>query len=179
MTPVPSPTSVESQVNCPHEWFFANPPSVCPEAPALNSYAAIQRFEHGQMIWVEETDVFYLLFDAGSHPLDSRQAYRNVGPLALKPGASKDHRTGETPPSGYSEPVSGFGLIWRNEVEGLDTDVRAAFGWAREPEFGFDTSLQCERQQTYSSHTCYLRDPSGSVIVLGWGAYAGSVWSYR
>jgi hypothetical protein len=187
--PVPSATStsmvsltpaVITQANCgdPQAWFFDHP-GACPEAPPVYSHAAAQRFEHGEMIWVEAIDAFYLLFDKGFYPSDSRQVFQRVGPLALKPGASKDNRVGETPPAGYYEPVSGFGLIWRNEVENLDTNIRAALGWAREPEFGFNTTLQCEQQQTYSSHTCYLRGPSGKVIELGWGAYVGSVWSER
>lgn len=166
-------------ITCVYEWFFANPPGVCPEADALVSYAAAQPFAQGQMIWIETMDVFFLLFKAGVYPSDSRQVYRTVGPLVLKPGASPDNRVGETPPPGQYEPVSGFGLIWRNEVNGLDTDMRTAFGWALAPEFGFNTSFQCEQQQTYSAHTCYMRDPNGRVIVLGWNAYAGSVWALQ
>lgn len=129
------------------------------------------------MIWVEETDTFYLLFDRNSHPDDSRSVYREVvGLLVLKPGASTDNRVDETPPAGYYEPVSGFGLIWRNEVEGLDTNIRVALGWALEPEFGFDTALQYTRSETYSSRGFYLRGPSGEVIVMSWGAYVGSIW---
>ena len=175
--PAPTPAPTSPPVNCPYLWFFANPPAACPEADPLASYAAVQQFEHGRMFWLEAQDVFYLLFEAGAHPSDSRQAYRTLSPLTLKPGASADNRVGETPPPGFYEPVSGFGLIWRNEVEGLDADIRAAFGWAREPEFGYNTLIQCELQQTYSSRTCYLRDPGGQVIVLGSDAIAGSVWS--
>jgi len=151
---VPSVAPTATQVNCGDSpvWFF-DYQGACSEGSPLYSYAAAQRFEHGQMIWVEAIDVFYLLFDEGFYPGDSRQVYRSVGPLVLKPGASKDNRVGETPPAGYVEPVSGFGLIWRNEVDGLGTDIRAALGWAREPEFGFDTVLQCEQQLTYSSRT--------------------------
>lgn len=174
---VPPSVATSTPITCVYEWFFANPPGVCAEADALVSYAAAQPFAQGQMIWIETMDVFFLLFNAGTYPSDSRQVYRTVGPLVLKPGASPDNRVGETPPPGQYEPVSGFGLIWRNEVDGLDTDMRTAFGWALAPEFGFNTSFQCEQQQTYSAHTCYMRAPNGRVIVLGWSAYAGSVWA--
>jgi hypothetical protein len=54
-------------------------------------------------------DEFIVFFDDNT----SRIFYP---PLKLKPGASVDNRVGGAP-AGYFEPVSGFGLIWRSEVE--------------------------------------------------------------
>lgn len=155
-----------------------NPPEVCPDGPPLASFAAYQRFESGQMIWVEATDTFYILFNLGAHPTDSRLVFRTLGPLVLLPGASPDNRVEETPPAGLFEPVSGFGLIWRGEVEGLDADVRQAMGWAAEQETGFQTMIQCQRPETYSARTCYLLDADGRVIVLSYNAIAGNVYWY-
>lgn len=178
LPPAPPDPTHTSVPECGIQWFFPDAPPACPESQPLPSYAAAQRFEHGQMIWIEQTDSFYLLFDQGRHPADSRQHYQQLGPLALKPGASPDNRVGEQPPAGLLQPVSGFGLIWRGEVEGLDADIRAALGWAVEAEYGYDAVIQCRQPETYSSRLCYLRGGDGSVIALGWGAVTGSVW-YR
>ncbi len=170
VTPQPAATT------CAHTWFFRDPPPVCPDGPAVISFAAAQRFERGQMIWIRATDKFFLLFPPGVYPNDSGQVFRDLGPLVLKPGASPENRVGETPPAGLVEPVSGFGLVWRNEVEGLDADVRPVMGWGRTAEFGYETAFQCEVQETYSWRACYLRDPNGDVIGLGWGALIGRRW---
>ena len=95
-------------------WFFTDAPLRCPAEQALASFAASQRFEQGLMIWVEETDEFYVFY----HEPDEQGfqvVQRTVG-LDLKPGASEDNRSGEDPPPGLYEPVSGFGLIWRGDV---------------------------------------------------------------
>ena len=128
------------------------------------------------MIWVEKSDTFYILFNSGAHPFDGRMVFITAGPLVLKPGASVDNRVGEEPPTGLYEPVSGFGLLWRGEVEGLGLDLRQALGWAVEEEYGFQTKVQCQEQETYSERTCYLLDGNSSVIVLASHAIAGDVW---
>jgi hypothetical protein len=158
---------------CSEAWFFDNPPTyACPSYPPIASQAAAQRFEHGQMIWVETTDVFYIFFD----PVGQNKALfqQFVVPLALKPGASEDNRTGETPPAGRYEPVSGFGLLWRGEVDGAE-NVRAALGWALEPEYAYDTSVQCEATFT-ANWSCYLLDPLDEIINFYNLTYIGLFW---
>lgn len=145
-------------------WFFDDPPERCPAAPALNSYAAGQYFEHGFMIWVEDTDEFYIFY-RGEDPHGFQTFERLVG-LQLKPGASADNRVPEDPPPGYLQPVSGFGLLWRGEVENLTTDVRQRLGWATEPEFGYDTAYQCTTRAHPRSWSCYLRGPNGELLYL-------------
>jgi hypothetical protein len=158
---------------CSEAWFFDNPPTyACPSYPPIYSNAATERFEHGRMIWVEVTDVFYIFFD----PVGQNKAVfqQFAVPLALKPGASADNRVGETPPAGLVEPVSGFGLLWRGEVEGAD-NVRAALGWAVEPEYAYDTAVQCEA--TFSSNwSCYLLGPANDVINFYNLTYIGLFW---
>ena len=90
--------------------------------------------------------------------------------------AREDNRIGVDSPSGLVEPIKGFGHIWRNEVEGLELDLQESLGWALEPEFGFETALQCQEPKTYSERTCFLLDSDGSVITLSAHAIAGNVW---
>lgn len=158
---------------CTEVWFFANPPAyACPGHPPIYSQAATQRFEHGRMIWVETTDVFYIFLDSVGGNKAAFQQY--AVPLALKPGASVDNRTGETPPAGWVEPVSGFGLLWRGEVDGAE-NVRAALGWAVEPEYGYESAVQCEATFT-PNWSCYLLGPSDEVINFYNLTYIGLFW---
>jgi hypothetical protein len=146
-------------------WFFDPAPSTCPAGEPTYSYAAGQYFERGLMIWVEETDEFYV-FD--SQPDEAgRRYFHRTGGLELKPGASQDNRVGEEPPPGLHEPVSGFGLIWRGEAEWPEVgNVRERLGWATEPEFGFDTAHQYETLACPRSWAAYMRAPRAEILRL-------------
>jgi hypothetical protein len=153
-------------------WFFGPPPPYCPAREPSYSYAAGQRFERGFMIWVEETDEFYV-FEREPGPSGFKVYHRTVG-LDLKPGASEDHRVGEDPPPGLYEPVSGFGLVWRGEVEWPEVgDARERLGWATEPEFGFDTASQDAILACPRAWATYLRGPRGQILRLAPASTAG------
>lgn len=159
-------------VRCPgyDTWFLANPPQMCPEAPPLTSAAAFQAFERGRMIWLAGLDQFYILLDGQPGRLSPVS-----GPLVLKPGASPDNRVPETPPAGLLEPVSGFGLVWRNEARGGE-GVREQLGWAVGAEAGYQATQQCEHR-TGPTWNCYLLDPAGRVIHLAYLPYFGYLWT--
>ena len=153
-------------------WFFADPPLRCPVAEALTSYAASQHFERGLMVWVEETDEFYVFYDEPDEQ-SFQVVHRTVG-LELKPGASEDNRVGEEPPPGLYEPVSGFGLVWRGEVEWPYADnVRERLGWATIPESGYDTAYQCSTPTYPRLWNCFLLGPGGEVFHLHPDSTAG------
>lgn len=152
--------------------FFEDPAQACGGAPPLYSYAAAQRFEHGLMIWMEATDEYFIFVDNPNH-----ETYIHIlGPLELKPGASVDNRVGDVPP-GYYEPVSGFGLVWRGEVEWSSEWTRENLGWALEPEVGFETVFQ---RGTYHGATwdAYIRDADGRAIWFFRVPMAGHFWKY-
>jgi len=167
-------STVELHPQCQNlrSWFFADPPLRCPGEEALTSYAASQYFEKGLMIWVEDTDEFYVFYDEPDEQ-GFQVVHRTVG-LVLKPGASEDNRIGEEPPPGLYEPVSGFGLVWRGEVEWPYGDVvRERLGWATVPESGYDTAYQCSTPTYPRMWSCFLLGPGGRVIHLHPDSTAG------
>jgi len=168
---VTAQTSI-SKLACAQDWFFSNPTEMCPMT-SVTSFAATQYFEHGQMVWIRELDEFYIFYDSGlqAWPTNLDIIY---GPLVLKSKASVDNRTGETPPLNYVEPVGNFGLIWRGEVEGTE-DVRERLGWAKGPEFDFETIYQCNAT-CYDSWNCYLRTPDSRVLNLFYMVHFGDYW---
>jgi hypothetical protein len=139
------------------QWFFDDPPMRCPAEAPVYSRAAAQTFEHGFMIWSEQPDRFYVLF-ADNHQV----AFFNA-PYTFGPGKPVN----ETPPPGYFAPVSGFGKLWREEMEGASYyRVRERLGWATEAEFAFDTAFQCAVEGYPGMWNCYLRAPGGKVLCL-------------
>jgi hypothetical protein len=145
-------------------WFFDNPPERCPAAVADESYAAGQYFEQGLMIWVEDADDFYVFYQGKDE--QGFQTFDWISDIRLKPGASPDNRLGLTPPPGLQEPISGFGMVWRGEIEDVRPDVRQRLGWATEAEFGFTTAYQCETPSYPGMWSCFLRGPRGEVLYL-------------
>lgn len=181
-----APLAVECPDTSP-DWFFDPSPGICPQNDPLSSPAAAQRFEHGMMIWIEALDEYYILLNHDENVSDSDQDWSTLtslriirGPLALKPGASPDNRVAETPPPGLFEPVSGFGLVWRGEVVGGNkrSGIRAALGWAMEPEYGFDTVYQCEKS-CGASWNCYLQGPEGEIFHFYWLLHVGHFWEVK
>ena len=102
-------------------WFFADPPQRCPAGPVYQPYAAGQYFERGLMVWVENPDSFFV-FARGQDEWGF-QVLDWISTIVLKPGASPDNRLGEQAPAGMYEPVSGFGMVWRGEIEGVRANV--------------------------------------------------------
>lgn len=155
-----------------YPWFFANSPQACPAGAASVSPGAFQRFEHGMMVWVDGApgpadDRFYVfLEESGTQAAFPRTVLTLAAPFTFKAGASPNNRTGETPPSGRFEPVSGFGQLWRGEFEtGVNSEfanLRTRLGWALAPEAGYEFARQCN-----VSHypTCYVRIPGERVLV--------------
>jgi len=145
-------------------WFFDDPPARCPAGEPVETYAAGQYFERGLMIWRQDTDLFYVLCkgDVASH----NQRLYQVSPSTLAPDASPDHRVGEDPPPGLYEPVSGFGMVWRGELQYPEADFRQCLGWATQPESGFDLVEQCETTVLAGAWACYVRGPRGEILRL-------------
>lgn len=145
------------------DWFFEPAPPTCPEAAPLVSRAAVQFFERGMMIWMQNPDRFYVFYN--DTPTSGTFDWRDA-PYTFHAGASPDNRVNEPPPPGRVEPVSGFGQIWRGEMEGFD-NVRARLGWATAPEFSFDTAYQCAMPNpAFRLWTCYVRAPDGKILRL-------------
>jgi hypothetical protein len=159
---------VEVKLQCQNlrQWFFPNPPQNCPADQAATSYAVGQYFEHGFMIWTEEPDSFYVFYEV--QDAEGFQTFDWVlDPQSmLKPGASPDNRVGEQPPTGLFEPVSGFGMVWRGEVNGIRSDVRERLGWATEPEFAFESARQCMTLSLMDYSVCFQRGPRGEILRL-------------
>jgi murein DD-endopeptidase MepM/ murein hydrolase activator NlpD len=175
--PAVDSATVAVSVNCQgyRDWFFTNAPTRCPQSSAVATRAASQRFERGRMIWLENTDWYYVFLYGD--PATKQPLRIVVGPLGFKPGASPDNRIGLTPPPGLVEPVSGFGLLWRGEVYGAE-GLREQLGWAVENEFGFETRTQCEAGVA-TGWSCYLQTPEGTIFNAEYNVFGSLMWSQR
>ncbi len=83
------------------------------------SLAALQRFDNGVMVWLEETGRIYAFINGGRW-VSYEDTFREGDPESDPAFA---------PPAGKQQPVRGFGKVWRE-----DPDLREAIGWAMTKE---------------------------------------------
>jgi hypothetical protein len=145
-------------VFCPEDrWFFTGPPTTCPDGPPMETAAAIQRFEHGLMVWLEdgqwwvEGETIFILYD------DEYQSLESIPEEGMPTGPMPDDEY--SPSDGRFVPESGFGLIWRD-----NSWMRQRLGWALAPEVGFNTTVQ--REITNQGMFIYFWDDQDQLIVL-------------
>ncbi len=157
--PVNQPSSFSlPALTCPTNWFFSSPrPQTCPLNPALFSAAAALRFERGYMIWVQEQNAVYVMYD------DTALPAWEVFPDRFEDGMPERDDSIESPPMLW-QPKRGFGLVWRTYDH-----VRRRLGWALAgDEEGFSTQVQVG-----ADGTVYVADSHGGVFAL---VPAGADW---
>jgi hypothetical protein len=95
----------------------------CPlAANASPMIAAYQRFENGEMIWIQSPTMIYVLYNNGSYQ-DFSDTFRD--------GVDPESSGRTDVPSGRLEPIRGFGKVWRTNPA-----VQQTLGWALAPEAG-------------------------------------------
>ena len=162
-TPDPSP-------NCPqrYPWFFENRAVECADT-VLQTWASLQRFEHGLMVWFQEGGRTYVLVD----DLSLFKPYRELSDFGLPylPDPDPDLIT----PPGFFQPDLGFAKFWRGIVPGSE-EVRAQLGWAVAPEQGYGALWQCNLSSADEAR-CYFTGPDDEIIALARGA--SRYWNYQ
>lgn len=158
------------------------PPIITPCAAALpepieeQTAAAVQRFEHGLMFWLQIRNEIWVLIDSPN----AGQFYWHSYPNEWIEGQPESDPAIDPPPGRY-QPVRGFGVTWRTR-----SGVRDDLGWAVQEEVGFNTTLTYYPQGFYSPDCVWmpksgiyeLTDPRGLVFrFTGEGGVASIVTS--
>jgi hypothetical protein len=152
---------------CDESWFF-DPEQpvgpVCPQ-PQIISTAAIQHFERGTMIWLEELGRYYIFspLPFSQTPLRRHESFAQVDdPVTIIDDTSGTY----VAPAGFFAPVSGFGYLWRGDVSEIGP-LHQSLGWATAPEYSYEATFQCsEFISTQVGFTCYLNGSEGELIWI-------------
>jgi hypothetical protein len=141
---------VRVQVRCPYAYFFGEPESeACPLTEPMDVPAAFQPFEGGYMIWRGDTREIYVL-NTTAQPRLGR--YRDT----WTEGDVGD--IGASPPSGFYQPVRGFGKVWSENPA-----VRQSLGWATAPEQSYTARIQ--ESGAYRYARTYFTWPSDERVL--------------
>lgn len=154
---------------CPlhYPWFFDNRAAEC-ASYLENTWAVMQRFEHGLMIWFQNGGRTYVLMDDGSPFRPYVEAIDGQGLPLPGPDA------GLTPPRGLFQPELGFANFWRGLVPGYEW-VRERLGWAVEREAAYSAFRQCN-EATGDAARCYFTGPRDEIVVMAHGS--AKYWAY-
>ena len=159
-------------VYCPQYWFFTAEPQAwyCPQ-DIVRTPAAIQYFERGMMIWLKEPGRYFIMENRYVAPGDIR---RPLSTLADPLNVTRNTEASAMPPAGLFAPISGFGMIWRGDVQ-QSSGFRDRLGWALQPEFAYEAAYQCDDATPSGGRvwqTCYLTAPDGQILAtLSTGAW--------
>ncbi|NOK62398.1 MAG: hypothetical protein GFH27_549293n132 [Chloroflexi bacterium AL-W] len=100
--------------------------SCASDYPRENVQIAVQPFERGSMLWVEnpyyDSGTIWVIFYDGARNMLVNQSYIDMWREGLP-------LSDETPPPSLIAPIRGFGYVWRTYPE-----VRYNLGWATAPE---------------------------------------------
>jgi hypothetical protein len=139
---------------CDSTWFFIQPrPASCPLNPPLTSQGSFQQFQSGLMIWVQNQDAIYVMYDTETPP--RWEVYNDT----FDEGDPEyDPHVGISPPYTW-QPRRGFGELWRG-----NSLVRQRIGWAViEWETPYSVNVQ-----TSNDGTIFVSEPASR----GGGVYA-------
>ncbi len=114
-------------------------PTKCPPVPSEPriSGAAMQRYEHGYMVWIQDVKMFYVMY--GDQFSGTVETY----PDTWQEGMPPNDPTLKPPPGKY-QPDRGGGYLWRTNQK-----VRDGLGWAIEPTTGFTTLIEVRGDKTW------------------------------
>ncbi|MCD6285397.1 MAG: hypothetical protein J7M39_05735, partial [Anaerolineae bacterium] len=151
---------------CSHTYFFegtVESPDLCPATSALAVQSAQQPFQGGVMMWIpgiEGNDWIYVLYDDGTW-----QRYEDTWHEGLP---ESDPST--IPPTGYEQPIRGFGKVWREQPE-----VRAELNWATTGESAVLIMYQRQVQEAIGG-VHFIQAAGAKLVRLDGLGGSGSTW---
>jgi hypothetical protein len=149
---------VESELSiplaCPDQWFFVPAPPECPTGPTQPTSLTEEFFERGRMIYIQQSNTVYALFNDGFDP--AWVAFENRYDPAVHPEIEERF----VPPPGLYQPIGKLGFVWR----GRDL-VRNRLGLAAQPEIVYEGSLQTATLPD-GGENLYVSSADGSVLQL-------------
>ncbi len=148
-------------LECPIQWFFQPPPEECADDDAVESFLTEQRFERGRMVYVEDDNRVYALFNDGFDP--AWLSFEDRFDPEADPVS--DPNFDAALPPGFFQPVASLGFVWR----GNDT-VRNRLGLGIEPEIPYEGILQ--RATLFGgAASVYITSTDGTILkIIGTGS---------
>lgn len=148
-------------LSCPDPWFFQPAPEACPDGPSQPTQLIEESFQRGRMLYIQNDNQVYTLFNDGSSP--AWISFENRFDPAIHPELEESF----VPPPGFVQPIRILGFVWR----GNDT-VRNRLGLGLQAEVTYDGFVQSVTGAD-GKISLYANSADGTVVQLLPG---GDVW---
>lgn len=139
-------------LRCPVDWFFVPPPDDCASGEPEETTIHDQQMERGRMLYVENRNVVYVLFNDGQEP--GWLSFENRYDPEVHP-----ERDENAPPE-FIQPLRELGLIWRT-----NDAVRTRLGLGIAEGVTFQGFVQSAPVGT-SREILYISGSDGTVLQL-------------
>ncbi|GAB5493674.1 MAG: hypothetical protein Phog2KO_38890 [Phototrophicaceae bacterium] len=140
-------------LECPDEWFFIPAPAQCAEDEAISTRIIDMQLERGRMLYIEETDTIYALFNDGLATAPGWLSYGNRYDPEIHPARD------ENAPPEFIQPLNELGFVWRG-----DADVRNRLGLGLSDAIEFEGFIQTSG--TGNNETTYISGSTGIVLQI-------------
>ncbi|MDQ7027763.1 MAG: hypothetical protein Q9P44_19655 [Anaerolineae bacterium] len=138
-------------LQCPIDWFFSPPPEDCADNAPLETAIVDMTMQRGRMVYIQDSDVVYALFNDGQQPSWIR--YENRYDPEIHP--SRD----ESAPPDMLQPLDQLGFIWRS-----DNDVRTRLGLGLQEAITIDGFVQTSTLR--GEEVVYISGANGVVLQI-------------
>ncbi len=147
-----SETRLTIPLECPLEWFFSPAPDDCPQNAPVETTIIDQTMERGRMLYIEDSNTIYTLFNDGQQPAWSRFENR----YDPEQHASRDPNA----PPEMIQPLNELGFVWRG-----DDTVRNRLGLGTAEAIEFQGFVQTA-PATAGREIVYISGANGVVLQI-------------
>jgi hypothetical protein len=141
-------------LECPDLWFFSPAPLDCATGPAIPTRIVDIELERGRMLYIEETDKIYALFNDGLTEQATWLSFDNRFDPELHP--SRD----ENAPPEWIQPIDELGFVWRG-----DSDVRNRLGLGLRESVDYEGLIQTA-PASRGQEVLYISASTGVVLQI-------------
>lgn len=139
-------------LECPVEWFFIPAPDECATASPTETRIVDMTMERGRLVYIEELDTIYALFNDGQQPAWS--SFENRYNPEIHPARE------ESAPPEWIQPLDQLGYVWRTQ-----SDVRARLGLGLQEAVSLDGFIQTAPARG-GREVIYLTGLNGVVLQI-------------
>lgn len=150
--------TVEQEISialeCPDLWFFSPAPQDCATGPAIPTRIVDMELERGRMLYIEESDTIYALFNDGLTERATWLSFENRFDPEIHP--SRD----ENAPPEWIQPINELGFIWRG-----DSDVRNRLGLGLRESVEYEGLIQTA-PASRGQEVLYISSSTGVILQI-------------
>ena len=141
-------------LQCPDAWFFSPAPQDCALGSAIPTRIIDMEMERGRMLYIEESNLVYALFNDGLADSPTWLSFENRFDPERHPARD------ENAPPDWIQPINELGFVWRG-----DADVRNRLGLGLREALEYEGLIQTA-PTTRNQEILYVSASTGVILQI-------------